>query len=164
MPSYNLHPCFFFLLDPKLISVEKKKRGTSWNLEIMPKFCLLATFQVCVPFRVVLEHESSCSTKLLLTVSLSLPVFPVSYALISTTLGSSHLCAIQRQGCLEGWPGHLCILPIVCSKWRPPGCVPSLLRTIFSGTTWTGGEISQLESQVLILSVSTQFICGQRRL
>ena len=153
MPSYNLHPCFFFLLDPKLSSV--KKRGTSRNLEIMPEFCLLATFQVCVPFSVVLEPESSCSTKLLLTVNLSLPDFPVSYAVISNALGSSHLCIIQRQGCLEGWLGHLCILPIVCSKWRPPGCVPSFLMIIFSGTAWTGGEISQLESQILILSVST---------
>lgn len=68
----------FFLLDPKLVS--EKKRGTSQNLEIMPEFCLLATFQVCVPFRVVLEPESSCSTKLLLVVNLSLPDFPVSFA------------------------------------------------------------------------------------
>ncbi|XP_070225395.1 uncharacterized protein [Bos mutus] len=33
------------ICDPKLSSV--KKRGTSRNLEIMPEFCLLATFQVC---------------------------------------------------------------------------------------------------------------------
>lgn len=140
----------FFLLDPKLISV--KKRGTSRNLEIMPEFCLLASFQVCVPFRVVLEPESFYQ---IIVVNLSLLDFPVSSAQISTALGSSHLCTIKRQGCLEGWPGHLCILPIVCSKWRPSGCVPSFLMTIFSGTTWTGGEMSQLESQVLILSVST---------
>ena len=126
--------------------------------------CPLATFQVCVPFRVVLEPESSCSTKVLLTVNLSLLDFPVYYAQIPTALGSSLLYTIQTQESLEGWPGHLCVVPIVCSKQRPPGCALSFLMMLFSGATWAGGEVAHLESQVLILSFYLILICGQRRL
>ena len=150
MPSYNLHPCFFFLLDPRLISV--KKRGTSRNLEIMPEFCLLATFQVCVPFSLVLEPESSCSTKLLLSVNLSLPDFPVK---IKHRLPLDLASSIQFKH-RDTWKANqvICVCFLLCVLNRGSWFCTQLPDDS-SGASWARREISHLESQVLILSVST---------
>lgn len=159
-PSVSIHDHAFLQLTslflPSRSQVnrceKKKEEQAEWNhAKVLSSGHLsgVCTFQGCVRTWILLFYQIivDCQPELL-------PDFPVSYALISTALGSSHLCTIQRQGCLEGWPGHLCVFPFVCSMEASWLCT-QLPRTIFSGTTWTGGEISQLESQVLILSVST---------